>query len=110
MAGTGEDVNQSGSQGAGPLSTVHLYYADTELFSHTARVIAIREAEVNGEKLVAIVTDETVMHPQGGKEVVANMGSSSLEPSSMYLGSSLQGVRWQTSIPCDTQMEMIILS
>ena len=68
MAETGEEVKQAESQGAGALSTVHLYYTDTELFSNTARIIAIREAEVNGEKLVAIITDETVMHPQGGEE------------------------------------------
>ena len=63
-------MDQSGSQGAVALSTVHLYYEDTELFSNTAKVIAVREAdpEVEGERLVVLVTDETVMHPQGGKE------------------------------------------
>ena len=49
------------------LSTVHLYYNDTELFSNTARITAIREADTdNGEKRIVLVTDETVMHPQGG--------------------------------------------
>lgn len=73
---TDGEMDQSSSQGAAALSTVHLYYEDTELFSNTAKVIAVREAdpEVEGEKVVALVTDETVMHPQGGKEKMA-MGS-----------------------------------
>lgn len=72
----GGEMDQSGSQGAAALSTIHLYYEDTELFSNTAKVIAVREAdpEGEGEKVVALVTDETVMHPQGGKEKIA-MGS-----------------------------------
>ena len=73
---TDGEMDQSGSQGAAALSTVHLYYEDTELFSNTAKVIAVREAdpEVEGERIVALVTDETVMHPQGGKEKMV-MGS-----------------------------------
>lgn len=56
--------------GTGPvvkgLSTVHLYYNDTELFSNTGRIIAVHEVESNGGKLMVLVADETVMHPQGG--------------------------------------------
>ena len=49
------------------LSTVHLYYSDTELYNNTARVISVHEVETTGgEKRIAVVLDETVMHPQGG--------------------------------------------
>ena len=51
---------------ASALSTTHLYYADTELFSNTAKVIGEHSVEVNGSQLLAIVLDQTVMHPQGG--------------------------------------------
>lgn len=78
-------MDQSGSQGAVALSTVHLYYEDTELFSNTAKVIAVREAdpEVEGEKLVVLVTDETVMHPQGGKEKMV-IGSHQISSCSLW--------------------------
>ena len=78
-------MDQSGSQGAVALSTVHLYYEDTELFSNTAKVIAVREAdpEVEGEKLVVLVTDETVMHPQGGKEKMV-IGSHHISSCSLW--------------------------
>ena len=48
------------------LSTEHLYYDDTELFSCTARVSRQWETEVDGEKRTVLVLDRTVMHPQGG--------------------------------------------
>ena len=51
----------------GALSTNHLYYANTELFSNVAKVIGEHTVEVNGSQLTAIVLDETVMHPQGGR-------------------------------------------
>ena len=49
-----------------PLNTTHLYYADTELLSNTAEVIGEYSVEINGSQLLAIVLDQTVMHPQGG--------------------------------------------
>ena len=81
-------MDQSGSQGAVALSTVHLYYEDTELFSNTAKVIAVREAdsEVEGERLVVLVTDETVMHPQGGKKKMV-MGSHQISFCSLWFTS-----------------------
>lgn len=51
---------------ADDLKTVHLYYNDSELYSSTARVIAEYDTECNGKKVTALVTDQTVMHPQGG--------------------------------------------
>lgn len=48
------------------LSTTHLYYADTELLSNVAKVIGEHTVEFNGGQLVAVVLNETVMHPQGG--------------------------------------------
>ena len=48
------------------LSTVHLYYDDTELFSNTSKLTAELEIESNGEKQLVLVLDRTVMHPQGG--------------------------------------------
>ena len=49
------------------LSTRHLYYSDTELYSNTAKVTSVHEVETgSGEKKIAVVLDETVMHPQGG--------------------------------------------
>jgi Ser-tRNA(Ala) deacylase AlaX len=46
------------------LSTNHLYYNDTYLFSCSAKIIAIHEG-VEDNRLV-IILDQTVMHPQGG--------------------------------------------
>ncbi len=57
------------SAGKDVLSTVHLYYSDTELFSNTARVIAVYDAEGKNGKQLVLVTDQTVMHPQGGTTV-----------------------------------------
>lgn len=51
---------------ADDIKTVHLYYNDTELYSNVAHVIAAYDAECNGKKTTALVTDQTVMHPQGG--------------------------------------------
>lgn len=51
----------------GALSTTHLYYTDTELFSNTAKVIGEHSVEVNGSPVLAVVLDQTVMHPQGGR-------------------------------------------
>ena len=49
------------------MRTDHLYYRDTELYSNTAKVLDVREEESkDGRKLVVLVTDRTVMHPQGG--------------------------------------------
>ena len=48
------------------LTTEHLYYEDTELYSSTGRVIGQWETEMNGEKRVCLVLDRTIMHPQGG--------------------------------------------
>ena len=50
----------------GALSTNHLYYANTEVFSNVAKVIGEHTVEINGGQLTAVVLDETVMHPQGG--------------------------------------------
>ena len=52
--------------GGRALSTNHLYYANTELFSNSAKVIGEHTVEVNGSQMTAVVLDETVMHPQGG--------------------------------------------
>ena len=49
------------------LSTEHLYFDDTELFSCTARLSRQWETEVNGEKRTVLVLERTVMHPQGGR-------------------------------------------
>ena len=57
---------------AGAVSTTHLYYADTELFSNAARVIGEHSVEVNGSQLLAVVLDQTVMHPQGGRYICFN--------------------------------------
>lgn len=54
---------------AGAVSTTHLYYADTELFFNTGKVIGEHSAEVNGSQLLAVVLDQTVMHPQGGRYI-----------------------------------------
>ncbi len=59
------------------LSTLHLYYEDTELFSCEAKVIGQEEiVGKTGERQICLVLDRTVMHPQGGiklKEVVVEM-------------------------------------
>lgn len=60
----------SGSS-AESLSTEHLYYDDTELYTNTGRVTAEWETETNGEKMISLVLDRTVMHPQGGMCVCA---------------------------------------
>ena len=57
------------------LTTEHLYYDDTELFSCTAHVTRQWNTEVDGEKRTILVLDRTVMHPQGG---VVNLGSYSI--------------------------------
>ena len=50
------------------LSTVHLYYEDTEQFSCEAKVVAQLELEKkDGSKELCLVLDRTVMHPQGGR-------------------------------------------
>ena len=46
------------------LSTVHLYYEDTEQFSCEAKVLAEEQLE-NSD--LCLVLDRTVMHPQGGR-------------------------------------------
>ena len=48
------------------LSTEHLYYEDTELYTNTGHVTGQWDTEMNGEKRTCIVLDRTVMHPQGG--------------------------------------------
>lgn len=48
------------------LTTVHLYYDDTELFSCTAHVTGQWETEIDGNKRTVLVLDQTIMHPQGG--------------------------------------------
>lgn len=53
---------------SGDLSTVHLYYDDTEQFTCEAKVIAQEELEKkDGGKQLCLILDRTVMHPQGGK-------------------------------------------
>ena len=48
--------------------TEHLYYNDTELCECKGKVIGARLIEFQGESRNAIILDQTVMHPQGGKE------------------------------------------
>jgi hypothetical protein len=48
------------------LATEHVYLSDTELYHCQACVTAIYESEHNGEKCEVVVTDRTVLHPQGG--------------------------------------------
>ena len=46
------------------VSTVHLYYSDTELYSNTAKVTSVHEVDSGSEeKRIAAVLDEMVMHP-----------------------------------------------
>lgn len=61
-----ETVDSSSQSAAEGLTTVHLYYDDTELFTNTAHVTGQWETEMNGEKRTCLVLDRTVMHPQGG--------------------------------------------
>ena len=50
------------------LSTVHLYYDDTELFTCEGKVIGQEEVTTkDGKKQLCLILDRTVMHPQGGK-------------------------------------------
>ena len=58
---------------ADDLKTVHLYYNDSELYSNIASVIATYDAECNGKKVIGLVTDQTVMHPQGGTVILYNL-------------------------------------
>ena len=47
------------------LQTEHLYYGDTYNFSCEAKVLLIKDVDLEqGTKV--IVTDRTVLHPQGG--------------------------------------------
>ena len=48
--------------------TEHLYYTDTELCESKGKVIGVRLIEFQGESRNAIILDQTVMHPQGGKK------------------------------------------
>ena len=50
------------------LVTEHLYYTDTELCECKGKVIGARLIEFQGETRNAIILDQTVMHPQGGKD------------------------------------------
>ena len=51
------------------VSTVHLYYGDTALFTCEAKILQQEELEpkdgVDGKQF-CLVLDRTVMHPQGG--------------------------------------------
>ena len=58
------DTANASSEG---LSTNHLYYSDTYLFSCSGKLLNQSEREQNGETLTVIVLDQTVMHPQGGR-------------------------------------------
>lgn len=49
--------------------TEHLYYTDTELCTCQGKVIGVRLIEFQGESRKAIILDQTVMHPQGGKDI-----------------------------------------
>lgn len=48
------------------LSTVHLYYEDTALFTCEAKVVRVEEVEGKDGKQLCLILDRTVMHPQGG--------------------------------------------
>ena len=50
------------------LVTEHLYYTDTELCECKGKVIGARLMEFQGENRNVIILDQTVMHPQGGKD------------------------------------------
>jgi len=50
------------------LSTAHLYYGDTELFTSEGKLIAEEEVPLkDGGVSTSLILDRTVMHPQGGK-------------------------------------------
>ena len=56
------------SDGAAALSTVHLYYDDTELFTCEAKLLQQEEAATKGKGAhLSLILDRTVMHPQGGE-------------------------------------------
>lgn len=48
------------------LSTDHLYYEDTSLFTCEAKILQQVEVEGKGGKELCLILDRTVMHPQGG--------------------------------------------
>ncbi len=58
------------------LTTVHLYYSDTEVFSNAGRVMAVYETEGRNGKQLVVVTDQTVMHPQGGARLCRHVACS----------------------------------
>ena len=58
---------------ARPLSTIHLYYKDTYLFTNTAKVLSVSDADVDGKIRTTVVLDQTVMHPQGGQQGLAQL-------------------------------------
>ena len=67
MATQGGERDSLPRDSAESLSTVHLYYDDTELYTNTGHVIGEWDTELNGGKQTCLVLDRTVMHPQGGK-------------------------------------------
>ena len=48
------------------LSTHHLYYTDTYLFTNIGRILHVSETEFNGHQSNVVILNQTVMHPQGG--------------------------------------------
>lgn len=48
------------------LKTEHLYLNDSEAYSCESVVVAIYDVKHQDASCIAIVTDSTVMHPQGG--------------------------------------------
>ena len=56
------------SNGVPGLSTVHLYYEDTEQFTCEARLLKQEDAASKDKNSqFALILDRTVMHPQGGE-------------------------------------------
>ena len=49
------------------MATDHLYLQDTELYTCVAKVTSVYETDFSNDVCSVIVTDRTVMHPQGGK-------------------------------------------
>jgi hypothetical protein len=47
------------------LQTEHLYYRDTYDFSCEAKVLLIKDLDLE-KRTKLVVTDQTVLHPQGG--------------------------------------------
>lgn len=47
------------------LKTDHLYYEDTYDFSCEAKVLLVKDVDLE-QRTKMIVTDRTVLHPQGG--------------------------------------------